>query len=232
MIGKGVHFLSRLRFGVNIYEPDGTPIQLKSLLKRGRKVDKQVLISANKIPARLVMIHLPVAVSAEKKRKAKNDRDKRLNHSKEYYQWLEFNTYITTVDEATWTSEQVAEAYKVRWQIELIFKSWKSGGLHMQKLLHDRCTNADRVKVCIYLLLLFALFFCRELYLPVVSKMVKTARDEIVSMVKMLGWVVDNIKEVMKMSERKFYQTVFEQCCYEKRKYRENMIQTITKCKS
>ena len=102
----------------------------------------------------------------------------------------------------------------------------------MQQLLHDRCTNASRVKVCIYLLLLFATFFCRELYLPVLSKMVKSARDEIVSMVKMLSWVVDNIREVMKMSEQKFYKVVFDEYCYEKRKHRENMFQTITKCKS
>lgn len=117
LAADGVHFLSRLRFGINIYDLDGGEILLSSLLKPKQEVDKWVLIGEKKIPVRLVMLPVPETVAAEKKRKAKQDRDKRLNHSKEYYEWLEFNTYITSVDEATWTTEQVMQAYKVRWQI-------------------------------------------------------------------------------------------------------------------
>ncbi len=114
---KGVHFLSRLRFGLNIYELDGTAIALKSLLKKQNKVDRWVLIGEKKVMVRLVMLPVPKEVAAEKKRKAKQDRDKRLNHSNEYYTWLEYNVYITTVDEQTWSTEDVLNAYRVRWQI-------------------------------------------------------------------------------------------------------------------
>ncbi len=232
LAADGVHFLSRLRFGINIYELDGREILLSSLLKPKQKVDKWVLIGEKKIPVRLVMLPVPEAVAAEKKRKAKQDRDKRLNHSKEYYEWLEFNTYITSVDEATWTNEQVMQAYKVRWQIELIFKSWKSGGLHIDELLHDRCTNAERVKVCIYMMLLFVTLFCRKLYLPILQKMNKAGRDQIVSLGKMFSWVCENIMDAFSMTEVQLHEIVFEKCLYEKRKKRENMIQTIKKCKS
>lgn len=231
LTGKGVHFLSRLRFGVKMYEPDGTEILLSTLLNQKQKVDKRVLIGMQKIPVRLVMLPVPEKIAAEKKRKARNDRDQRINHSKEYYEWLEFNTYITSVDEAIWTTEQVMEAYRVRWQIELVFKSWKSGGLHMQQLLHDRCANAERVKICIYLMLLFVTLFCRKLYLPVLNKMTKSGSDKMVSMIKMLAWVVENIIEALNMTESMLHKIVFEKCSYEKRNERENIIQTIMKCK-
>ena len=117
LAGNGVHFLSRLRFGVKLYDLDGTEIALKSLLKARKKVDMWVLIGEKKVMVRLIMIPLPTEVAAEKKRKAKHDRDKRVNHSDQYYIWLEYNVYITTVDEETWSAEDVINAYRVRWQI-------------------------------------------------------------------------------------------------------------------
>jgi hypothetical protein len=235
VVDKGVHFLSRLRFGLNIYEPDGTPITLKSLLKKGKKVDQWVLIGEKKVMVRLVMLPVPKKVAAEKKRKAKQDRDKRLNHSKEYYSWLEYNVYVTTVDEETWSTEDVLNAYRVRWQIEIIFKSWKTSGLGMQQLLHDECTNPQRVTTCIYLMLLFVTLFCKKLYLIVLNKMIESeeeAKEKIISIIKMFAWVCENFAEILAMSKRKFTKTAFEKCCYEKRNKRENMALTIFNCKS
>jgi hypothetical protein len=229
---NGVHFLSRLRFGVKIYKWDGTEIALKSLLKPRKKVDQWVLIGEKKLPARLVMLPVPAAVAAEKKRKAKHDRDKRLNHSKEYYDWLEFNVYVTSVDEDTWATEDVYNAYRVRWQIEIIFKSWKSSGLNMQQLLHQECTDPDRVKTCIYLMLLYVTLFCQKLYCLVLDKMVKSAGEKVISIIKMFAWVCENLIEILAMSKSKFTKMAFERCCYEKRNKRENMMLTILKCKN
>ena len=232
---KGVHFLSRLRFGLNIYELDGTAIALKSLLKKQKKVDRWVLIGEKKVLVRLVMLPVPKEVAAEKKRKAKKDRDKRLNHSNEYYTWLEYNVYITTVDDQTWSTEDVLNAYRVRWQIEIIFKSWKTSGLGMQQLLHDECTNPHRVATCIYLMLLFVTLFCKKLYLIVLNKMIKSeeeAKEKMISIIKMFAWVCENFAEILAMSKRKFTETAFEKCCYEKRNKRGNMASTIFNCKS
>ena len=229
---KGVHFLSRLRFGVKIYEWNESEIALKSLLKAGKKVDKWVLIGEKKLPARLVMVPVPKEVAAEKKRKAKQDRDKRLNHSKEYYDWLNFNVYITSVDEDTWATEDVFNAYRVRWQIEIIFKSWKTSGLNMQQLLHDECTDPHRVKTCIYLMLLFATLFCKKLYLMVLNKMIKSEEEEVISIIKLFAWFCEDFIEILSMSKRKFTKIAFEKCCYEKRNTREHMLLTILKCKN
>lgn len=231
LISEGVYILSRLRFGVNIYDLKGKPIALRSLLRRGQKVDRIVLIGEKKLRFRLVILPVPAAVAAAKIRKAKNDRDHRLHHSKDYYRWLEFNIYITNVSNQIWSSCQVAKAYKVRWLIEIIFKSWKTGGLEMQELLHERCTTKERVKCCIYLLLAFITMFTSNLFLPALCKSIQKENKKAVSILKMMRWVCDNITEVFNLSIHKIINQSLIYCCYEKRKDRSNMILIALNCK-
>jgi Transposase DDE domain len=163
IIAAKAHFLSRLRYGVIISNENGKVILLKDLLKQRNGVDRWVYIGVErKILVRLLMLPLPAAQAAEKIRKAKNERDARLNHSQEYYLWLRFNVYITSVDKV-WESKEVGKAYKVRWQIEIIFKSWKSG-FNLQNILHEGCTKVERVEVIIYLMLVFMCLVMKKIY--------------------------------------------------------------------
>jgi hypothetical protein len=217
-----VHFLSRLKYGVNIYDLQGRPIPLKQLLKQGKRVDRWVLIGhKNQISVRLVMIPLAAQYAAEKIRKAKNDRDRRLNHSKEYYQWLGFSIYITTVEDACWNTAEVAKAYSVRWQIEIIFKSWKSG-FYMQHILHEGYTNEDRVKVSIYLLLLFMCLFIQKIYVRYKNNIEKNT-DRKISLLKMTVFVCNNINQLFSISSTHLIELIVQHCCYEKRNDRINM---------
>ena len=226
LINNGVYVLTRLRFGVKIYDLNGKEIALRSLLKAGIKADRMVLIGKKKLPVRLLMLPLPKEVAAEKKRKARNDRDKRLNHSKQYYQWLEYNVYITTVKEQIWTTEEVQKAYKVRWQIEIVFKSWKTG-LAMDEIIHDRCTNKHRVSTCIYLMLLFITLLSGNVFLPMLQISIEKEKQCAVSLIKLLKWVSGNITEIFYMPFEKLTQYVMKKCCYEKRNKRGNMILTL-----
>ena len=231
LINSGVEILSRLRFGVKIYDLNGKEISLRSLLKAGIEVDKMVLIGKKKLPVRLLMLPLPGKVAAEKKRKAKNDRDKRLNHSKLYYQWLEYNVYITTVEEQIWTTEEVQQAYKVRWQIEIVFKSWKTG-LEMDEIIHDQCTNEHRVSTCIYLMLLFITLLLKNVFLPALQISIEKEKQCAVSLIKLLKWIKGNITEIHHMPFGKLMHHALKKCCYEKRNKRRNMILTLLNYKS
>jgi hypothetical protein len=62
---------------------------------------------------RLVMIPVPPKQRAERVRKAKEDRDKRLNHSKQYDQWIGYGIYIISVTKEVWSSKQVLQGYRV-----------------------------------------------------------------------------------------------------------------------
>jgi hypothetical protein len=222
LIKAEVHFLSRLRYGVTITDKQGRLILLKDLLKQKRGVDKWVYIgSEKKVLVRLVMIPVPAAQAAEKIRKAKQDRDARLNHSKEYYEWLRFNVYITTVDKDLWTTRQVYKAYKVRWQIEIIFKSWKTG-FNLQQILHQGCTDEDRVRVTIFLMLLFMCLFMQKIYVRYKNVIEKTTNKKI-SLLKLAIYIGNNIKEIIAIPDKLLKEIITLHCCYDKRSDRINM---------
>ena len=222
MIDKGVHFVSRLKYGVKLYDLKGNEIVLGSLLKGKRRLDRWVYIGAGKkVKVRLVMIPLPAGQTAEKRRKARQDRDRRVNHSKAYYQWLGYTVLITTVEQSIWSYRDVARAYKVRWHIEIIFKSWKSG-FHLQALLHERCGNEDRAKTCIYLLLLFICLFMQKIYLPY-QQSIEKQFGKTISLLTLAHFVAANVLDMFLVSRMRLKELIAKHCCYDIRHDRTNM---------
>jgi hypothetical protein len=229
MLKAEVEFVSRLRFGLQLKTPSGEALPLSGLLKRNRLVDMQILIGSRQLPVRLVMIPLPQAVVNERVRRAKRDSYQRVNHSEEYYLWLRYSTYITTVSQDVWTPTQLAEVYGIRWQIEMIFKSWKTGaGLH--KLLHEKVTDADRVRLVIYLFLLFICLFTEKIYNPLKAKIANKTRKAL-SLMKVMNFLMKNIQEVIGCSKNKLCRMMTKNCCYDLRTNKRNMTDLINKFK-
>jgi Transposase DDE domain len=222
LIKNEVHFLSRLRYGVTLTDQQGKQVLLQDLLKQKKGVDRWVYIgNEKKVWVRLVMIPVPPRQAADKIRKAKQDRDARLNHSQQYYQWLKFNVYITTADKDIWTAREVYRAYSVRWQIEIIFKSWKSG-FNLQHILHEGCTNENRVRVSIFLMLLFICLFMQKIYVRY-KKVIEKNNGKKISLLKLSLYVSKNIKEIITIPDKLLKEIILLHCCYDKRSDRINM---------
>ena len=166
MYSEPISFLSRLRYGVTIYSPEtGKEIDILTHLKKRGKFDAWVLIGKEKkVLVRLVAQKLTQAQADSRVRKAKNHRDKRLNHSKDYYQLLQYNLFITTEEEKTFSIDQMAQLYQLRWRIETIFKCWKSH-FHLQKIIPQNCSlTKERVESTMYMMLIFILLFPVTIY--------------------------------------------------------------------
>ena len=222
LIKAEVYFLSRLRYGVKITDEQGKELALDKILRQGKIVDRWVFIGVKKkIKIRLVMLPLPKEKAGEKIRKAKQDRDKRVNHSKQYYQWLGYSIYITTVEEDIWTAGQVGTAYKVRWQIEMIFKSWKTG-FHLQAMLHEGYGNEHRVRVSIYLMLLFMCLFIQKIYVKY-QDYIERKLDKQISLIKLSIFICNNIKDFFLLPDKQIISAIAYYCSYEKRTSRTNM---------
>ena len=225
IIDREAYFVSRLKYGIIVYTKQGDRIDMAALLKNNKSIiEMDVLINKCKLPVRLVMIKLPDNIANEKVRKAKCDRNIKTNHSLEYYEWCRYNAYITNVPPAIWTAIQIPEVYKVRWQIEIIFKSWKSG-MKMEQMLKG-VENVHKVRVCISMMLLFITFFMAKIYMPYKNE-VKKQYDKNVSLIKLSTFVMNNLYALMTTNECFVLELVAKHCIFEKRNKRINMTQMI-----
>lgn len=139
IIEAGAFFLSRLKFGTTLYDPATLkPINLETLLKRKRKLDIAVLLGKPGILVRLIAEPVPPGIAKRRREKALRDRDKRIKHGANYMLRLGWTLLITNINPSVWTPQQACKAYQFRWQVETMFKSWKS---HLK--LAAQSTKAD-----------------------------------------------------------------------------------------
>jgi hypothetical protein len=230
----GAYFLSRYKYGTNLYDPiTNKKIELLDLFKRKTIVDIYVLAGAKeKVPCRLIAIKLPENVAEERRRKAKNDRDKRLNHSKEYMEVLGWAIFLTNVEREKWTCPQVAEAYRVRWHIEIIFKAWKShfnlAGLVPPEPDKNKQSQRDilryktRVEAIIFTMLIFIVLFHAHLFTYFFTPVYQN-HCKLLSFLKVSNYVANHIEKIMQMEDWEGLENELAYyASYEKRKKRLN----------
>jgi hypothetical protein len=146
-------FLSRLISSANVYlhQEDNDPLDLARYFNKFFKgkpmIDIQVYVTAQKIPIRLVAYRMPKEVADRRRSIANRNSQKRGRDMKKASRnRLDFSIFITNVSSLVWPSEVVGTIYTLRWQVELIFKEWKSS----LKIHYLKGTNPDRVKCLLY----------------------------------------------------------------------------------
>jgi Transposase DDE domain len=129
----GAYFLSRLNHQANLYEGISSqlpPLDLVKLLKKTScdLIDKDICIGeADRVVSRLIAARLPDDIVNERCRVARAKAKKKgYNPTEAHLFLLGWNLFITNVPRDVWTLQAAVKAYPMRWQLELIFKSWKS----------------------------------------------------------------------------------------------------------
>ena len=150
---RGAFFLSRFYFRTAVFDLQGRPINLLALLRRKGKVDQWVLLGVReKLRVRLVALPAPTAVANERRRKARAHLQNRCQLSAAYLALQNWTMFVTNVPAESLSAPQVMALYGQRWQIEIIFKGWKSH-FHLEAVSHS--TTAELLEVAIYGKLLF-----------------------------------------------------------------------------
>lgn len=129
---QGAYFLSRLQGQTAVLSASGQRLDLATLLaaQRETQAEYSVLIGArpqHRIPCRLIAIRLPQEAADRQRQKAK-DNAKRHGRTPDqaYLQLLDWALFITNVPQTMLRTEHVAALYRIRWQVELVFKLCKS----------------------------------------------------------------------------------------------------------
>ena len=223
-IDKGIYFIARKGYTTNVYDVDTKKeLNLLKELRKNNFIDKPVLVGKNKkIKLRLVAIAVPAEQAAIRRRKAKADRDRRLNHSPEYYELLGYSIYITNVTTDQCNAEEIFQLYKLRWRIEIIFKSWKSC-FSIEKIIHYQCTNAIRVKCIIYLMLLYIYLF-HVVWWKYCEDKIKTGSEQVeLSILKLANFFKNHFTQIItSKSDQQIIKQILKHCCYDKRNDRVN----------
>jgi len=122
---RSIHFLSRYRHLISVCDPlTHTPLNLPKLLKRQPRLDIQVCLGTDQVLVRLVALPVPPEVANRRRRQAY--RDCRARPSKESLFLMGWNLFVTDLSASQCPLKLVAEIYRIRWTIEIIFKAWKS----------------------------------------------------------------------------------------------------------
>ena len=149
----GAFFLSRFYFRTAVFDLNGRQIDLLNLLRREGKVDRWVLLGKHeKLRVRLVAVPVPAEVANERRRKARAHLQNRCHLSKEYLALQNWSLFVTNVPREILSAQQVMALYGQRWQIEIIFKGWKSH-FHLETVSNS--TTRELLELAIYGKLIF-----------------------------------------------------------------------------
>jgi hypothetical protein len=125
-----IYCLTPLKLGVKTYRADGQPLDLRAFLQEqtSDEVDVPIQFGASaRFACRLLGQRVPNEVAeARRARIREQAQDKGRAPSEQALALADWTLLVTTVPPALLAVVEAMILYRVRWQIELIFKLWKS----------------------------------------------------------------------------------------------------------
>ena len=128
----GGFYLSRVQVQTQVFDRQGDRLVLSNWLKNQYKdeIDMPILLgSKHRIKARLLAWRVPMSVAQERRRKLHIDAKRRgQKPSKARLSLSDWTIMITNAPQHLLSIQEAGTLARVRWQIELLFKLWKSHG--------------------------------------------------------------------------------------------------------
>jgi hypothetical protein len=144
---RTLFFISRYKLGTNIYQDIVTKngeekrqvVTIKKLAK-GMRVNQirnlNVYVgSKRQLEARLIIQKLPKKIADKRKRRLKENSKN--TPSEQRLSACEYTLMMTNIKHEILNGDEILKTYGIRWQIEILFKGWKSvmkfGKIHPMK---------------------------------------------------------------------------------------------------
>jgi hypothetical protein len=137
MMAADEYFLSRLQFGTSVLLSDGKSVDVLPWLSKqpGPFVDQPIVLGQEqRLPCRLIAWRLPQEQADRRRRKLRQETmsKKGREPSADRLAWCDWTILVTSVPVEMLTPKEATVLYRARWQVELLFKRWKSQGLVAQ----------------------------------------------------------------------------------------------------
>jgi hypothetical protein len=134
MTQAGEYFLSRLQFPTGVMLPTGEDVDLLNWLSEqpGPFVDRMVRLGkGQRLLCRLIAWRLPEEQANRRRQKLRQESRHKYGKepSTQRLAWCDWTILVTNVPIEMMTPEEAVVLYRARWQVELLFKRWKSQDL-------------------------------------------------------------------------------------------------------
>lgn len=157
------YFLSRFQTQTALSYRNGERIELLEWLEEQTEtqVQQEILLGGrakHQIPCRLIAYSLNQELADRRRQTAKeNARRQGRTASQRHLKLLDWSIYVTNISEPMLRPEHVATLYRIRWQIELVFKMAKSffALAHMASLRSERILSEFYARVIALILTYF-----------------------------------------------------------------------------
>lgn len=154
----GIYWISRLKAGCALFDESGTPMCLEKWLNAHAQQTwrcKRIRVGKTaQLDAYLIAERLSEAETNKRRRDLKHRAKRKAEKpSKIRLRLAGFNLYITNIESSRLTPKQIGVIAGIRWQVELMFKAFKSIG----KLTVSRSRKPYRILCAVYAKLIAAL---------------------------------------------------------------------------
>jgi len=129
---EGAYWLTRVQSQCMVYQGDGRKWDLLDFLRAycQDRIDTPILLGGEQIPCRLLAVKVPEEVANRRRQRLRENYRKRgKSPSKKQLALADWTIFATNAPQELMTLEEALVLMRCRWQIELIFKLWKSQGL-------------------------------------------------------------------------------------------------------
>lgn len=140
---EGVYWLSRFKTGTRLFTLAGEPLDLKSHLTGSEPIRLAVKVGGRQ-EVTAILLAAPLTAQAREKRQARLQEQARLDQrplSQQQLDLAEWTIYLTNIPNLTFAMAFILA--RTRWQIELLFKLWKSHA----KIMTSRSADPIRQQV-------------------------------------------------------------------------------------
>jgi len=177
VMGKEAYFLNRLPSQVSVYDLEGQLIDWKEIDKQFNtsniaSLEMEVKVyEKNKLGCRLIIERVGDDEYKKRLDKAKKSaKSRRVGVSDAHKLRCRYNTFITNVAKEVLPFEKARKTYYLRWQIELVFKTWKSFfEINKVKKVKKERMECQLLAKLIWILLNWRLFQTCNSYLRIVK---------------------------------------------------------------
>ena len=227
MIQNGIFFISRIPYGISLFDAKLKPVNLLKILKKNKTTFDQELVVGAEDKLTLRVVAIPVPEKEIEKRKQKAKKDKRANHSKDYMELLGWTLFVTNISHTLLPTHLIYSVYAIRWKIEIIFKIWKS----FFRIVEIPQASVSYVQCLVYAKLILIVLINHSQI--AISTAVKQKYDHSISPMKFAQFISQPILKLFSpIDPQKWKFSLLEfvnyYCSYEKRR-RINMADCLAK---